>query len=62
MSTAAIVVLIIWFVGMGIHYVWWGNDMRLALNNLTPGAKFSDYAKPATSDSDSILAPSSRKG
>jgi hypothetical protein len=44
MSDVELVIMAIWFAGMLVLGGRWGNDMRLALNNLAPGTGFSDYA------------------
>ena len=45
MSDVELVIMAIWFAGTAVLFGWWANDMRQALNNLTPAARFSDYTK-----------------
>ncbi|GKQ52854.1 hypothetical protein [Bradyrhizobium sp. Ce-3] len=45
MDSLTIAIVVAWFAGSLALLLWWGNNMRLALNNLLPGTRFSEYAK-----------------
>lgn len=54
-------IMAIWFTGTLALFVWWGNEMRQALNNLSPGVRLSDYAETSYFGFRFFPAPSSRR-